>query len=133
MKSRILTIDEWERVRPEGAPPLFPFVDPANISVVVVEKDDGQIVACMTVLRVTHFEGIWVDGASKGNPGVIRSLLRLATALPRVRREKWIFGGSACGSDGSPMREYIARLGGSELPMKLHALSVDSLSCSAGR
>lgn len=114
MRARILRPEEWSRL--DNAP-LLPYVRPENAAVVVVE-DDGQIVAALTVLQVTHFEGLWVSPERRGNPGVMRSLLRLASALVSARSEKWVFGGAA----DDRTRGFMERLGGKQVPMELYAL-----------
>ena len=116
MIARYLPTEEWSRL--ERAPVmLFPYVRPDNIAEVVVE-DEGQIVACMTVLKATHYEGLWVDEAHRCNPGVMRALLRQASALARVWGEDWVFGGA----EKDQMRAFMERVGGVKVPMDLYAL-----------
>lgn len=100
-------------------PPAFPYVSPENVSVVVVEDDGGKVIACMTVLRATHFEGAWIDPAHR-NAGVTRALLRLASAIAMARGEQWVFGGAA----GDQMRDILQRLDCRHLPMDLYAVWV---------
>lgn len=119
MKARTLGPEEWGLIEKDGMPPLFPFVDPANVDVVAVE-DEGEIVACMTVLRVTHFEGLWIAPSRRGNAGVLRSLLRRGNAIAKERGEQWVMGGAA----DDAMRGYLGRLGGVAIPMDLFALGV---------
>lgn len=100
-------------------PPLLPYVAPENIAVVVVEDGD-EIVACVSALKVTHFEGLWVSPWHRGNAGVARALLRQAVAIPRVRGEQWVFGGI----EDETMRGFMQRLGSVPIPLELHALWV---------
>ena len=120
--ARILPVEEWGRLQAEQLPPTIPYVPPHDVAVVVVEDDAGEIVACMSVLKVTHFEGVWVDPAWRGNAGVMRPLLRQAYAVPAVRGERWVFGGAKDG-DGL-MARFLARLGGVAMPMRFSALWV---------
>jgi hypothetical protein len=122
MKARILSPDEWTRMNAPELPPLVPFVEPENLAIVVVEDDDGGIMACVSAMRVTHFEGLWIAPEHRGNPGVFRSLIRQAYAVPRVRGERWVFGGAAHGDDR--MERMCGRLGGRELPVKFYAMPV---------
>lgn len=109
MIARVLEPEEWGRLGEGQIPPLFPYVEPRNIAVVVVE-DEGKIVATMTVLQATHIEGTWIDGEHKH---VARSLLRLATTVAKAGGARWAFTG-AC---DDKVRRIIERLGGRLIPM----------------
>lgn len=122
MKARILSPEEWGKLEPEGAPCVLPYTEPENIAVVVVEDDDGAIMACVQALQVTHFEGLWIKPEHRGNAGVFRALIRQAYALPQARRERWAIGASANG-DGR-MDTLCTRLGGKPLQMHLYAIPV---------
>lgn len=118
MNARILPREEWGRL--ERAPVmLFPYTQPENVAEVVVEDGD-RVLACMSVLRATHFEGLWVDPSARRHPGVMRGLLRQATAIAQVRGERWVFGGA----EHDQMRGFLGRLGGVQVPMDLYALPV---------
>jgi GNAT superfamily N-acetyltransferase len=123
MRARILSPEEWQRMEGPQIPPLIPYVSPENIHVLVVE-DKGRIVACLTVLQATHFEGLWIDPEHR-NAGVSRSLLTLATALAEARGEKWVFGGA----DSEQMRGFLGRLGAKQVPMELYALWIGGNEC----
>jgi hypothetical protein len=122
VKTRILRPDEWSRLGDVGLGELLLYVEPQNITIVVVEDDDGEIIACVSALRITHFEGLWVAPKYRGNPGVSRSLIRYVYAVPRTRGERWAFGGAANGDER--MDTLCSRLGGKELPMRLYAMPV---------
>lgn len=122
MRARILRPEEWSKLEPHGAPGTLPFVEPRNIEVVVVEDDDGAIMACVQALRVTHFEGLWIAPEHRGNAGVFRALIRQAYAVPQSRLERWAIGAAANG-DGR-MDVLCNRLGGQPLPMHLYAIPV---------
>jgi ribosomal protein S18 acetylase RimI-like enzyme len=124
VRARILSTEEWQKVEHLDMPPIIPFVSPENIAIVAVEDDAGKVIACMSVLQVTHFEGAWVDPEHR-NAGVVRSLLRLASALPIARGESWVFGGS----DSEQMRDVLQRLGGVEVPMSTFILPVGEREC----
>ena len=117
MKARILTPDKWPSTTMQ---PLLPYIHPDNAAMVVVEDEAGKVGASLAVLRATHFEGLWIDPECRGNAGVARALIRLATALARARGEQWVFGGAA----DDRMRNILERLGGVPMPLDLFALWV---------
>jgi hypothetical protein len=117
VRARILPPEEYHRLEGRRFPELMPYTAPENMAVVVVEDGD-EIVACVSALRVTHFEGLWVSPWHRGNPGIGRALLRLATAIPRVRGEQWVFGGI----EDARMAGFMERLGGVRIPLDLYAL-----------
>ena len=117
MKARILGPEEWANLEMLGEMPLLPHVLPENMAVVVVEEA-GQVLGVMQVAQVTHFEGLWIKPEYRGNPGVMRALMRLATAIPQVRGECWVFGGAA----DDTMRSFNERLGGSKVGADFYTL-----------
>jgi len=125
MKARILEPHEWQRLESGGE--LIKHCDPQNIQVVVVEKD-GQIVASVCLLRITHFEGLWIKPEERGNPGIFRALIRKAYGIPRGRGETWAFGGAEYGDD--KMGAICNRLGGNWLPVSFYALPVGEKDAS---
>jgi hypothetical protein len=122
MNARILPVEEWGRLDGTDLCPLLPYVEPQNIAVMVVEDDAGKIVACVSALQVTHFEGLWISPESRGNPGIFRALIREAYAIPRGRRESWVFGGAQTGDE--QMGALCRRLGGHPLPVDFFAMPV---------
>lgn len=123
MIARILRPDEWKRLEPTQLPPLLPFLSPESAAIVVVEHGE-KIVASMAVLQATHFEGAWIDPAHR-NAGVTRALLRLASALARVRGEQWVFGGAADGR----MEGIMGRLNAIPVRMDLYAMWIGGEEC----
>lgn len=124
MKTRVLKPEEWGKFEGDQLPPMFPYVSPENVDIVAVEDDEGSLIACMTVLRVTHFEGAWVNPAHKG-AGATRAMLRLASAIAQSRGEQWVFGGA----NEDTMRGILQRMGGRHVPMELFALWVGDEGC----
>jgi hypothetical protein len=120
MRARILQPEEWQRIGHEGMGDLLPFIEPQNIAIVAVEDEEGKIVACVSVLRVTHFEGLWIKPEYRGNAGVFRSLVRQAYAVPISRGEHFAFGGAK--DTDATMRRLCSRLGGKEMPLRFSAL-----------
>lgn len=123
MRSRILPAEEWDRIK-QTPVMLFPYTDPSKMDVVVVE-DEGEIVACMMVLKATHLEGLWVAPERRKKAGVVRALMRQVVALLNVRGEKWVFGGA----EHDQMRGFIQRHNGIPVPMDLYALVLGERQC----
>ena len=126
MRARILKPEEMKRLAAVKAP-MMPLVEPHNVAACVVEDDAGEIIASLLVLRLSCVEGLWIAPAYKKHPGVLRSLLRLAWAVPQARDEHWMIGGA---SDDSPkMNDFVTRLGGVPLPLKYYVLSTGVDQC----
>lgn len=119
MRTRILGVDEWGRIEEAGAPPITPLVNPDNAARVVVEGD-GDILAAISVLRVTHLEDLWIHPGHRDNLGVTRALLRQAVAFPQIRGESWVLG--SINSDR--MRRFVARLNGVRIPGEYYAFGI---------
>jgi hypothetical protein len=117
MRTRILPPEEWAQLERTNVP-TFPGVRPEDSAIVVVEDGD-KVIACMTVLRATHFEGTWIDPEHR-NAGVTRGLLRLATAVGKSWGTEWVFTGAANEDDHT--KSLIGRLGGVLLPMSTYVL-----------
>jgi hypothetical protein len=125
MTPRVLHPDEWEgRLAETELPSLLPYLTPANTSVVVVE-DGEKLLASMAVVRVTHYEGAWIAPEARGNLGVTRSLLRMASVFPLTRGEQFVFGGAA----DDRMKDILKRMGGAPMPLEFYALTLGSHEC----
>lgn len=116
MRSRILPREEWARldagaVSESGLGPLIAHLDPGDVEVRVVEDGAGEIVGCVSRLRLTHLEGAWIDPSHRGNPGVGRRLLREAVTAARGRG--WVLASSmtAC------IQRLLERMGATALPV----------------
>lgn len=121
MRARILRPEEWERLRVPELPPSFPYTDPGSIAYVVVEDGD-EILACMAVVKLTHFEGAWIAPEARGNAGVVRALLRQASAVAEVWGERWVMGGST--ERLGPVAGYLSRLCGVPIPASFTAIPI---------
>lgn len=124
MKARVLPPEEWSRMEGEKLPPLFPYVSPQNVDIVAVEDDAGKVIACMTVLRATHFEGAWIHPEHR-NAAVTKAVLGLASAIAMSRGEPWVFAGS----NTEQMTGILGRLGAIPLDLSLFALAVGEDEC----
>lgn len=121
MRTRILWPDEWPRINVPELPPLFPYVAPQNIAVIVAEDEAGEIIGVLSALRVTHLEGIWVKPGLRGG-GVAHALFQQALDVARTRDETWVLGGAADADEA--MDGYIRRLGGFPLPVRFYPMPV---------
>lgn len=122
MRTRILSSSEWGRLEASELPALLHYVEPENVSVVVVEDEAGEVLASVAALQVTHFEGLWIKPEARGNAGVFRALIRGAYAIPRARHERWVMGGAATSDE--QMEMLCRRLGGHQLSVEFFALPV---------
>lgn len=123
MKARVLPPEEWDRLAQSELPALLALTHPRDVDVVGIESG-GELAACIAVLKITHFEGVWVDPRFRGNPGVMRSLLREAYAIPEARGEHWAIGGAAT----PDMRGYLSRIG-APLQADYYAIKVGGDEC----
>lgn len=119
MKVRVLDPEEWARLQAEQHAPSMPFVDPGGMEVIVVENEVGDVVACLSVLTVTHLEGLWIAPEHRGRGGVLRALLRAGGEL--ASGEAWVMGAHADGDEA--MRGYLERLGGIPMPVRFCAMN----------
>lgn len=124
MIARILPRDEWGRLTGSNVP-MFGSVRPEDVDIVVVEDGD-KIIACLTVLRITHFEGVWIDPESKGL-GVTRALLRLAIELARVRGDDWVMGAAENGDER--MAKVLDKMGAVRVGLTPYVIALGGESC----
>lgn len=117
MRTRILPRDEWSRLERTEITP-FSTMPPEDIAVVVVEDED-KVLACMTVVRLTHLEGLWIDPGTK-NAGVGRALISAVTEVARKWTEVAVVGGAEEGPAGEQMRDILGRVGGVRMPLDFY-------------
>jgi GNAT superfamily N-acetyltransferase len=122
MKTRILPREEWARLERSQMPP-FPGVRAEDVAVVVVE-DAEKVIGCMTVLRATHFEGLWLDPEQR-SAGVSRALVRAAVKAARLWTDDWVFAGAA----DDRMRDVLDRLGAIRLPIESYVMALGGEAC----
>lgn len=117
MISRILPPEEWPRLNGTEAEKAWPLFNPENTRVYVVE-DEGQIVACWTMLRMVHAECLWIAPSHRGSFGVFKRL------IGGMRESAKIWGAASVitGSVTEAVTRIIARLGGEPLPGLMFAL-----------
>lgn len=119
MIARILPPEEWNAVRGKGFDGMLPLIEPENARVVVVEED-GEVVAHLGVLRVTHLESLWVHPRYRGNAGLGRRLLRKAMEAVRPWATSWVMAQVA----DNDVCELVRRLGGVRIAADSYAMTV---------
>lgn len=70
LTDRILPPEEWHRLEGELVP-LLPYLDPARITIVVVEED-GMIVGRLVWIKADHVENAWMAPSHRGKAAVAR-------------------------------------------------------------
>ena len=75
MTTRILPPDEWSKLEGTELEQAYPFLDPKESFVLVVEDGD-RIVGTWAALRQVHLEGVWVHPDHRGRGAVATHLLR---------------------------------------------------------
>jgi hypothetical protein len=121
MSARVLPPEEWSRLGEERAA-FYSSVNPEDVRVVVVE-DEGEIVATMAVMRMTHWECYWQAPETAGNAGITRALLRGAAAEAEKFAPHWYLANS----DSEEMNDTLRRLGGEFLPVHTYRFRVDGV------
>jgi hypothetical protein len=75
MTSRVLPVEEWDRLVGTELETLAPKLRPDDTEIVVVERY-GELIGAWAVTRLVHVEGIWVAPSCRSNSsGVLRRLL----------------------------------------------------------
>lgn len=73
MNTRVLPREEWDRLSVNGLGSILPDFRDEDVMPVVVEEN-GEILATGMVVRVVHFECLWIKPGS--HAGVVRSLMK---------------------------------------------------------
>lgn len=110
MQSRILPVDEWDKLDVTQFDQIAPTLRPEDVQVVVVE-DGGRIVSSMVVMRVVHFESLWIDPEYRGHPTLAKRLLAESIEAARKWASKWVWG---C-SNTDHMDDIIKRVSGQKM------------------
>lgn len=117
MKARVLGASEWGRIEDRGLLALLPHMSREDVRVVVVE-DGGEVVGSVGLLRMLHFEGLWISPKHR-TAGVARALLRgAADALDG----EWAIAAAA----DERMRSLLPRLGGVKMPLDSYVLRLEA-------
>lgn len=109
--TRLLPSAEWPRLAGTEVEALWPHLDPAHASVVVVERD-GVIVGTWVVMQLVHIECCWIAPEFRTSGSVARRLLRGMYDAAKTFGARTVL--TAALSDD--VRALIARLQGQRLP-----------------
>lgn len=120
MQERELPPAEWHRLNGTEAEKLWPFVNPENTRVIVVE-DEGRIVGVWAMLRTVHAECLWAAPSHRGSLGVAKRLFR---GMREVAAE-WGVDRVITGSVDPQVTGLIERFGGKPMPCESFVLPVE--------
>lgn len=118
MTTRILPREEWARLAGLGVDAMLPLMPPDDVQIVVVEHH-GRIVACWSVLRIVHLEGVWIDPAFRGRPSIARRLLTATLDAARSWGTRWAMTGA---TDDGVRRLLERHLSATKVPMDTYTV-----------
>lgn len=118
MITRILPKTEWHKLTESGLPELLRHVNATDADVVVVEEN-GKVIGTLGLVKLMHFEGVWI-APEKRHGYVLGRLLHGAEQLAMERGETCALG--AAMDDDERMDDLIRRRGGVPLPIKVYAM-----------
>lgn len=119
MLTRLLDRSEWP-TKLEGTEleTVWPHL-PEGAQVVAVEND-GVLVACWAVYPLVHVEGVYIKPEYRGNPRVVRHLLRGMTATAQGMGAQTVQTAAV----DDQVADFALRLGSVELPGRHFSLRV---------
>jgi ribosomal protein S18 acetylase RimI-like enzyme len=118
--TRVLPRAEYDRIAHLDVAGFLPYVAGDDVQIVVVEQDE-RIVGAWSVLRVVHFEGVWIDPAYRGRVGVARRLLTATMRAAQQWSSRFAFTGAAT----DDVRRLITKhLRGVHIPMDTYAVPI---------
>ena len=79
----LTTPAEWQERLVGTALDGAPLVEGLSAAI-VVEDEDGVVVACWGIMTTVHVEGLWIAESHRGHPGVARALL--STTVQELQR-----------------------------------------------
>lgn len=119
MTSRVLPREEWPRLTGTELETSWPYLDPVNAQIVVVERGDA-IVACWALMRVVHVEGVWIAPEYRGAFGVVKRLLAAMRGCARAWGASYVWTGAI----SDDVRALIGKLGGKPIPFDCYAMPI---------
>jgi hypothetical protein len=119
MRTRVLPVEEWPRLKGTDAEALWPTLDPEKTAIVVVE-DQGVIVAHHVLMFVLHAEALWV------HPDYRHGLAggRLWHAVTNAVRAVGVRGLMTAAIDDG-VRDLIAHVKGTPIPGSHYFIPVE--------
>lgn len=125
MIERILPAAEWPRLAHTDIHAMLPFLNPADIDIVVIE-DGADIVACWAVVRVVHLEGVWIHPAYRHKGSVARRLIRATWNVAKRLAPRWVMT-AAREDDSITKRLLVKHLGAVQVPMTPYLVGLDGM------
>lgn len=122
MISRLLPIDEWEKLKGTELESVFPHLDPHQARVVVIEEGD-KIVGCWSGFPLWHAEGVYIARDHRGKGAVARLLL---DRMRQVSQEAG-YRSIVTASIDPAVDRLLEKLGAVSLPGMHYALPVSAL------
>lgn len=119
--TRILPPAEWPRLAGTEAASVWPRLDPALASVLVVEDEHGAIVGSWLLLRVLMAECLWIDPAHRGKGSVARRLW----AFMRRTAQSMGFAVVGTAAMSEDVRNLLAHVGATKIPGDVYTLGVN--------
>lgn len=111
MTPKILARKDYGRLVGTSMEPAIDIL-PADTDVIVVEEDDGTIVACSSIFARDHVEFTWIAEAHRNSPKVFWSLFQAIKTTAKRR-------GSDCvvtASMDDRLTAFLLRLHAEQLP-----------------
>lgn len=125
MKARILPTTEWPRLVGTEAETVWPHLDPARTSIVVVEHD-GAIVGCHVLSWLLHAECLWIHPDHRGRSSVAR---RLWASVKQTARDVWHAHAIVTGACDDRVRALLQHVGAEPLPGEMYVIRMEQTSC----
>lgn len=120
METRILPPGESV---PEANFPEIPGMSAENKATIAIEQD-GKIVACLTVLRATSLEGLWLSPEIRGKAGSMRevrnALIGQAASISQAWGNEWAYAAAA--DDDGKMRRLLKQVKAVKLAIHTYVL-----------
>lgn len=121
MTTRVLPPEEWARLGDTDLARYLPLFEPADVRVVVVERD-GRIVAAWGVLHVVHLEGVWIAPEYRRRGTVAARLLAATLRVARDWAPRWAF----TGADTKDVAALLTKhLGAVRVPMDTYLVPME--------
>lgn len=123
---RELPSAEWLRLIDQGVEPYCQHglpPDNGHWRILVTEDESGRITGCVSLHTQVHFDPWWISEDQRGNPGVVRGLIRESVMLLDQLGIDHVYA-----TIGEANVEMLAeRLGFSAAPGRLYLLDVNQL------
>lgn len=122
LRARELPSVEWYRLKGLDLARLLEHISPADVTVLVCEDADGNIVGCTSSIHTEWIEGTWIAPTHRRKAGVFRSLHRAVMAVSQIAGRGFALG--AARPDDAVMTGVIRGLGGEIIPAQFYAIPV---------